>query len=94
MSEKPLNCFCRGARVRVVNIKGGCQARSRLLAMGLTPGCPVEILSDGHGPIRLKVRDSEIVLGQGLCDKLIVCDSCEHTGCSLKKFADTKAKAS
>lgn len=76
MTPKTLNCFCKGSTVRIMDIKGGCSARSRLLAMGLTPGCPVQLMSDGCGPIKIKVRDSEVVLGQGLCDKVLVCDSC------------------
>jgi len=91
MSAKPLNCFCKGAKVLVIDIKGGCHARSRLLAMGLTPGCPVEVLSDGQGPIRLKVRGSEIALGQGMCDKLMVCDSCEQPTCPHKNFTHCRA---
>lgn len=84
MTPKPLNCFCKGSTVRVMDIEGGCSARSRLLAMGLTPGCPVELMSDGCGPVRIKVRNSEVVLGQGLCDKVLVCESCGSPVCPEK----------
>jgi len=74
-----------------MDIEGGCSARARLLAMGLTPGCPVELMSDGCGPVKIKVRDSEVVLGQGLCDKVLVCESC---GCPICPEEKCKAKAS
>lgn len=76
MTPKPLNCFCKGSKLKVMDIAGGCGARSRLLALGLTPGCPVELLNDGCGPLKLKVRDAELVLGQGMCDKVMVCENC------------------
>jgi hypothetical protein len=41
--------------------------------MGLTPGTTVVVDSNGSGPRRLNVRGSSVVLGQGLCCKILCC---------------------
>jgi ferrous iron transport protein A len=40
--------------------------RSRLAALGFTPGAVVKMLQNlGHGPILVTVRDTRIALGRG-----------------------------
>jgi ferrous iron transport protein A len=39
--------------------------------MGLIPGTEVEITSGGYGPCRMKVRNSELVLGHGMASKIL-----------------------
>jgi ferrous iron transport protein A len=68
----PLNHFPSGSKVAVANLAGGRGARSRLYALGFTPGTEILIVSGGHGPIRLKVRGSDLSLGQGLAEKVLV----------------------
>ena len=47
--------------------------RSRLIALGLLPGTPVEVISiDGSGPVVLELRDSRVVLGRGIASKIEV----------------------
>lgn len=72
MSNLPLNQFPTGSRVTIACLRAGCGARSRLYAMGLTPGTKVMITgNNGCGPCRMKVRESELVLGSGLASKIL-----------------------
>jgi ferrous iron transport protein A len=75
MDSFPLNRFPNGSHVTIAGLSGGGAARSRLYAMGLTPGTRVEITSGGNGPCRLKVRGSELVLGHGLAAKILAMSS-------------------
>lgn len=83
MTPKPLTDYPAGSTVTVSEICGGCKARSRMLALGLTPGCPVEILSDGGGPKRIRVRGCEVVMGHGECEKILALDG--ERGCPICK---------
>ncbi|MEF2145322.1 MAG: FeoA domain-containing protein [Desulfovibrionaceae bacterium] len=71
--QKSLCRFPEGTLVRVEDLAGCRNARSRLYAMGLTPGTELEVISSGPGPCRLRVRGSDLVLGHGLADKIIAC---------------------
>lgn len=81
---KPLSEFPSGAIVRIVDIDGGRRARSRMLALGLTPGCPVTIRSGGRGGCRVLVRGAEVVLCCGMASKILAvdADSAEGPVCS------------
>jgi ferrous iron transport protein A len=70
--KKPISRFPGGSKVRVESTEGCCRARGRLCAMGLTPGTVCEVLSGGrYGPCRLKVRDTDIVIGRGMAEKIM-----------------------
>ena len=71
--SRPLCRFSPGDRVRVEDLEGCRQARAKLYAMGLTPGTELEVVSAGHGPCRLKVRGTDVVLGHGLSQKIFAC---------------------
>lgn len=71
MSAFPLNHFRSGSKLTIASFTGGRGARSKLYAMGLTPGTTVFLTSGRNGPCRMKVRDSELVLGQGLAEKIL-----------------------
>ena len=73
--SKPLTQFPSGSRVRIADIDGGHRARSRVLALGLTPGCPVTIRSGGPMGCRILVRGSEVVLCCGLAAKILAVDA-------------------
>lgn len=75
LTKRPLTDFKDGTVVRVADIDGGRKARSRMLAMGLTPGCPVEILSGGPTGCRVRVRGSEVVLCCGLAGKILAVEN-------------------
>jgi ferrous iron transport protein A len=91
---KPLSEYPAGTIVRVADIDGGRRARARMLAMGLTPGCPVEILAGGPAGFRVRVRGSEVVLCCGLAGKILAVDkdSAEVPPCDC--CPGTQAKAS
>lgn len=69
----PLTKFS-GRRTIVREIHGGITARQRLADMGLLPGVEIIILGSAPfgGPIRLLVKDSELVVGWGLASKIFV----------------------
>lgn len=69
MSPKPLSHFPPGSKVKVVSFCGGCKLRGRLCALGIFPGVKVEI--NNSCPLQVKVRDSLLVLGQGVGDKIL-----------------------
>ncbi|MFH1915386.1 MAG: FeoA domain-containing protein [Pseudomonadota bacterium] len=71
---KPLTEYPAGTVVRVADIDGGRRARSRMLALGMTPGCPVEVLAGGPAGCRLRVRGSEVVLCCGLAGKILAAE--------------------
>lgn len=82
--QKPLTQFPTGTVVRIAGIDGGRQARSRMLAMGMTPGCPVTVLSGGPTGCRVRVRGSEVVLCCGMAGKIMAVadDSDEGPRCN------------
>lgn len=71
MSEQPLSCFPAGTRVTITHLDGGRGAKSKLYSLGLIPGTEVQITSGGSGPCRMKIRGSELVLGQGMANKIL-----------------------
>lgn len=71
MNASPLTQFKSGTTVKIANLTGGSGARSKLYAMGLIPGTTIYLNQCGKGPCRLKVRNSELVLGQGLAEKIL-----------------------
>lgn len=68
---RPLPDFPPGSMVRVVQVSGNNGVRSRLCALGLTPGTEVELVASGRGPCRLKVRRCDLVLGRGMAEKVM-----------------------
>lgn len=74
----PLPNFPVGSKVRIVQLVGNNCARSRLCALGLTPGTQVELLAAGHGPCRIRVRESDLVLGRGMAEKVLAVPSAEY----------------
>lgn len=62
-----------GARATVRRFGAGSQFASRLAAMGLSVGSPIQVLQNrGHGPVLVLVRDTRIVLGRGEAMKIQV----------------------
>lgn len=71
MSALPLNRFPSGTRVTITALQAGTGARGHLCALGLTPGTLVEITSCGPGPCRLRIRDTDLLLGHGMAEKVL-----------------------
>ena len=62
-----------GQTVTLASVDAGQDLKSRLAAMGLLPKTPVTVVRNGgHGPFVVSVRDSRVVLGRGVADKIKV----------------------
>ena len=66
-----------GRKVRVAAVTGDGATRSRLCALGVTPGISVEICPECgcRGARRVRVRNSSLVLGESLA-RCIQCECC------------------
>jgi DtxR family Mn-dependent transcriptional regulator len=57
----------------VKSYAGGRGMLGRCLSMGFTPGSLVKMLKNfGSGPVLVKVRDTEVALGRGIAEKIVV----------------------
>jgi ferrous iron transport protein A len=72
----------RTAQTAVIqDLRGGYAFRSRLAALGFTPGARVKMLQNlGHGPILVCVRDTRFALGRREAQKVIVSEETENNG--------------
>ncbi|HUT29020.1 MAG TPA: FeoA family protein [Sedimentisphaerales bacterium] len=72
-SLTPLSRIKAGQKVKIVLINAGRGLNSRLASMGLLPNTQVTVVRNGHpGPLVISVRDSKMVLGRGMADKIMV----------------------
>ncbi|MGA2670702.1 MAG: metal-dependent transcriptional regulator [Dehalococcoidia bacterium] len=57
----------------VKSYAGGRAMLGRCLSMGFTPGSLVKMLKNfGSGPVLVKVHDTEVALGRGIAEKIVV----------------------
>ncbi len=69
----PLTDLKRQESGVVQELHGGAGFRSRLAALGFTPGVMVTMLQNrGHGPVIVSVRDTKIALGRGEATKILI----------------------
>jgi len=68
----PLTSARPGQTVRVTRVDGGQALRGRLCSMGLTPGTPVEVVTDNGGPVVLRVLGSRVMIGYGMASQIMV----------------------
>ncbi len=70
----PLTGLNIGAQATIDFIRGGRKASQRLADMGLTPGTEIEVVNIAPfgGPIEILVRESRLVLGRGLANKVFI----------------------
>jgi Fe2+ transport system protein FeoA len=69
----PLATVEAGRRVKIVGVEAGHGLRSRLAALGLVPGTEVEVIANGgRGPFIVAVKDSRLMLGRGMAQKIVV----------------------
>lgn len=70
---KPLSTVKAGEKVRLVSVNAGPGLKSRLTAMGLLPDVEITVISHGRpGPFVISVKDSKVMLGKGMADKIII----------------------
>ncbi|MGO0122440.1 FeoA family protein [Desulfothermobacter acidiphilus] len=73
-SLSPLTLLRNGSRARIAYFAAGLQSEKRLQALGLAPGKEVVKLSGlpFHGPVVVCVDNSQVALGYGLAQKVMV----------------------
>jgi ferrous iron transport protein A len=60
-----------GESATVGQLVGGARFRSRLAALGFTPGAQITMLQNiGYGPLIVRLRDARIALGRGEASKI------------------------
>ena len=69
----PLSLVRNGEWATLVDLNGGLHFRGRLAALGLTKGDRFQVVSNSFaGPIRIRVRDTNLALGHGMGHKIFV----------------------
>jgi ferrous iron transport protein A len=73
-SFRPLSGVLAGERVRIARISAGCRGlANRLASMGLMVNVEITVVNNGHpGPFVVGVRESKVVLGRGMADRIMV----------------------
>ncbi len=62
-----------GKVLNIVGIDGGRAARLRLATMGLREGMSIRVAhATGGGPVVVEVGGSQLVLGAGMAEKIVV----------------------
>ncbi len=62
-----------GETVRLARIDAGRGLSSRLAAMGLVADVEITVVNNSHpGPFVISVRDSKMMLGRGMAQKIMV----------------------
>jgi len=69
----PLSKIKPGQKVKLVSINAGHGLNGRLATMGLIPNAQLNVISNSHpGPFVVQVKDSRIILGRGMANKIMV----------------------
>ncbi len=69
----PLSMVDAGRTVKLVAVDSGRELQARLASMGLVPGTELEVISNSsRGPFIVAVKDSRVMLGRGMADKIRV----------------------
>lgn len=70
---RPLSTVSVGETVKLVRIEAGQGLNSRLASMGLVPNVEITVVSSGRpGPFIITVKDSKMMLGRGMAQKIMV----------------------
>lgn len=68
-----LTLLSPGCRATIVSLAGGREFRQRLACLGILPGTEVTLLRDATaGPIIVEVRGSQLILGRGMAQRVLV----------------------
>ena len=69
----PLSKTKDGAKVKVAKIDAGRGLNSRLASMGIITNTELTVVSNRHpGPFVISVRNSRLILGRGIAQKILV----------------------
>jgi len=70
---RPLSTVRAGETVKLARINAGHSLNSRLASMGLLPNVEITVISNTHpGPFVISVKDSKMMLGRGMAQKIMV----------------------
>jgi len=73
---RPLSAVRAGETVKIARIEAGRGLNSRLASMGLVPNVQIKVVRNTHpGPFVISVRDSKMMLGRGMANKIMVSES-------------------
>jgi len=72
-----LDSLSAGAHGYVLKLSGGREFQQRMLSMGLSVGCEVEMIQNGRGsetggPVVVRAGETRLMLGHGMAGKIIV----------------------
>jgi Fe2+ transport system protein FeoA len=67
-----LNKIKSGMTVKVRGIRGGKNARNRLMEMGIIEGASIHVVTNSGGPLIILVGNSRFAIGRGIAQKIIV----------------------
>ncbi len=72
----PLSGLRCGERARVLSLRGGRDFQHRVLSMGLSMGCEVEVVQTDEreetGPVVVRAGETRLMLGHGMAEKVLV----------------------
>lgn len=69
----PLALALPGQELELVSISGGRRFQHRMVEMGLAPGMRFSVVTSGRpGPFILQLKDTRLVVGRGMSDRLFV----------------------
>jgi Fe2+ transport system protein FeoA len=69
----PLNDVRAGTTVRIVEVEAGHSLKNRLASMGLLANVQIRVVrNDGAGQIIVNVKNSKVILGRGMSQKVFV----------------------
>jgi len=69
----PLSMVSPGQKVRLVEVNACQNLSNRLASMGLLPNVEIQVVKNTHpGPFIIKVKGSNIILGRGMANKIMV----------------------
>ncbi|MBN2307853.1 MAG: ferrous iron transport protein A [Candidatus Hydrogenedentes bacterium] len=76
-SVRPLSTVPAGGRVTVVSLAGGGTFRARMISMGLTPGCELQVMQAnpaGCGQVIVAFGGTRLAIGHGMAEKILIMD--------------------
>ena len=78
----------RGRKLRVEQLNGSREIRSRLYALGILPGTELEVYNAarGKGCVCVRVRAGSLVLGESMAEA--VCCAEEGAACAPELYAE------
>ena len=76
-STIPLSRMNKGQTGCVLALRGGRDFQQRILSLGLSVGCEIELLQKGsadhtEGPVVVRSGDTRLMVGHGMAEKIIV----------------------